>query len=164
MVTRSMTIHPKLVIIPVDAEMRVMSGRDLMERLTTTDDRHPAIMVTGHGDLPIAVHVTKANEKHLPEEAFSHQELLANVEHAPRETPAGNNGGVADDKIAPHFGGLTVRQREVLGLVLAGQRNKDIAAILGISQRTVENHRARIMRKTGSKSLAALVRLALEAA
>jgi len=163
MVNRTTRLDPTLVIIPVDAEMRGMSGHDLMERLTTVDHRHPAIMITGHGDLPIAVHVTRASDSNFFGTLVDHQELLASIEGALKKTPDANKRSVARDIAATHFGGLTARQREIVDLVLAGHRSKDIAAILGISQRTVENHRAAVMKRTGSKSLATLIRLALGA-
>jgi two-component system, chemotaxis family, CheB/CheR fusion protein len=91
-------------------------------------------------------------------------ELLASIDHALEQMRDSAKLSAWREAAAARLAGLTARQRQILDLVLAGQPSKNIAADLGISQRTVENHRNAIMRKTGSKSLPALVRLALASA
>jgi two-component system, chemotaxis family, CheB/CheR fusion protein len=89
--------------------------------------------------------------------------LLASVDRALEQSHDATKPSAWREDAADHVAGLTIRQREIMELVLAGHPSKNIAADLGISQRTVENHRAAIMKKTGSKSLPALARLALAA-
>ena len=122
-------------------------------------------MITGNGDVPMAVEAMKAGAVDFIEKPIGHVELLASIERA-----LDQNGDVA--KLSASAGvrpcacvaSLTARQRQIMDLVLAGHPSKNIAADLGISQRTVDNHRAAIMKKTGSKSLPALIRLAIAAA
>jgi two-component system CheB/CheR fusion protein len=90
--------------------------------------------------------------------------LLESIERAMDHARDGDKLAAWRESAARHVAGLTARERQIMDLVLAGQPSKNIAADLGISQRTVENHRAAVMRKTGSKSLPALARLALAAA
>ncbi len=90
--------------------------------------------------------------------------MLASVERALDQSRDSSKLSAWRETAAHHVAGLTARQRQIMELVIAGHPNKNIAADLGISQRTVENHRASIMKKTGSKSLPALTRLALAAA
>jgi two-component system CheB/CheR fusion protein len=112
----------------------------------------------------MAVAAMKAGAVDFIEKPFSAADLLAGVAHALElARDAGKLAARREDATA-HLSGLTNRQREIMELVLAGQPSKIIAADLGISQRTVENHRAAIMRKTGAVSLPALARLALVAA
>src|SRR4029077_20723244 len=91
-------------------------------------------------------------------------ELFASIEHALEHTRDSAKLSVRQEVAATRLAGLTVRQRQIMELVLAGHPSKNIAADLRISQRTVENHRAAVMKKTGSKSVPALARLALAAA
>jgi two-component system CheB/CheR fusion protein len=98
------------------------------------------------------------------EKPIGREELIASIERALELSQDSNKLQEWREAAATHLAGLTARQREVMDRVLAGQPSKNIAADLGISQRTVENHRASIMKRTGSKSLPALARLALVAA
>jgi two-component system CheB/CheR fusion protein len=106
----------------------------------------------------------KAGALDFIEKPVSRDELLACVERALEQSRDSSKQVAWREDAANHLAGLTPRQREIMELVLAGHPSKNIAADLGISQRTVENHRASIMKKTGSKSLPALARLALAAA
>ena len=148
----------------VDAYLPGMNGLDLMQQLVARGHRLPTTMITGHGDIAIAVEAMKAGAIEFIEKPIAGPELLTAV------TRALDLARDATSSIAWHADAraqittLTNRQREIMDLILAGHPNKNIAADLGISQRTVENHRASIMKKTGAKSLPALARLAVAAA
>jgi two-component system, chemotaxis family, CheB/CheR fusion protein len=148
----------------VDVLMPGMSGVELIERLKVEGHQLPAIMITGSGAVPMAVQAMKAGAVDFIEKPVGHEELLASVKRALDQTRDIATLSVHRDKAALSVASLTTRQRQILDLVLAGHPSKNIAADLGISQRTVDNHRAAIMRKTGSKSLPALIRTALAAA
>jgi two-component system CheB/CheR fusion protein len=120
-------------------------------------------MITGNSDVAIAVEAMKAGASDFIEKPFSRIELLASVDRALEQSRDSGKLMAWREDAASHIAGLTPRQREVMEMVLAGHPSKNIAADLGISQRTVENHRAAIMSKTGTKSLPALARLALAA-
>ena len=106
----------------------------------------------------------KAGVSDFIEKPISRDELLASVERALEQSRGSSKLSARREDAARHFAGLTPRQHQIMELVLAGHPSKNIAADLRISQRTVENHRASIMKKTGSKSVPALARLALAAA
>jgi two-component system, chemotaxis family, CheB/CheR fusion protein len=97
------------------------------------------------------------------EKPIRRDELFASIEHALEHIRGSETLSVRQEAAAARLAGLTARQRQIMELVLAGHPSKNIAADLGISQRTVENHRAAVMKKTGSHSLSALIRLALAA-
>jgi two-component system CheB/CheR fusion protein len=148
----------------VDAYLPGMSGLELLERLHAEGRQIPAIMITANSDVTIAVQAMKAGALDFIEKPIAMEDLLASVDmaldHSRDETKL--HAWRAD---AAHLvAGLTHRQHQVMDMVLAGHPSKNIAADLGISQRTVETHRASIMKKTGSKSLPALARMALAAA
>ena len=148
----------------VDALMPGMSGVELIERLKAEGHELPAIVITGSGAVPMAVQAMKAGAADFIEKPIGHEELLASVERALDQTRDTATLSASRETAAIRVASLTTRQRQILDLVLAGHPSKNIAADLGISQRTVDNHRAAIMRKTGSKSLPALIRTALAAA
>ena len=148
----------------VDVLMPGMSGVELIERLKAEGHQLPAIMITGSGAVPMAVQAMKAGAVDFIEKPVGHEELLASLRRALDQTRDSAALSARRDKAALSVAGLTTRQRQILDLVLAGHPSKNIAADLAISQRTVDNHRAAIMRKTGSKSLPALIRTALAAA
>jgi len=148
----------------VDALMPGMSGIELIERLKVEGHQLPAIVITGNGAVPMAVQAMKAGAVDFIEKPVRSEELLASLERALEQTHDNAKLSASRDTAATRVASLTTRQRQILDLVLAGHPSKNIAADLGISQRTVDNHRAAIMRKTGSKSLPALVRTALAAA
>jgi len=114
--------------------------------------------------VPMAVQAMKAGAADFIEKPIAAADLLAGIDRALERSQDSAKRTAWQASAAQHIAGLTARQREIMQLVLAGQPSKNIAADLGISQRTVENHRASIMRKTGTKSLPALARLALAAA
>ena len=148
----------------IDAYLPGMSGLELLRRLRDAGDRLPAIMITGNSDVPMAVQAMKAGAADFIEKPVGRSELLASVERALEQSRDATKLSAWREDAANRVAGLTPRQRQIMELVLAGHPSKNIAADLGISQRTVENHRASIMKKTGSKSLPALARFALAAA
>jgi two-component system CheB/CheR fusion protein len=148
----------------IDAYLPGMSGLELLKKLHDDGHRLPSIMITGSSDVPMAVEAMKAGALDFIEKPIGRDELIAGIERALELSQDSNKLQEWRESAATHLAGLTSRQREVMDRVLAGQPSKNIAADLGISQRTVENHRASIMKRTGSKSLPALARLALVAA
>ncbi len=157
--------HPgREACLLIDAYLPGMSGLELLQRLTDAGHRLPAIMITGHSDVSTAVQAMKAGASDFIEKPVGRGELLASIERALEQSRDVNTLLAGREAAAHHMAGLTPRQRQIMERVLSGEPSKNIAADLGISQRTVENHRASIMKKTGAKSLPALARLALAAA
>ena len=139
----------------VDARMPGMGGLELLRRLRDQGRALPAIVMTGHGDVTMAVDAMKAGARDFIEKPIKCEDLLDAIERL-GETPS--PGGTVTA-----IAGLTTRERQVMDLVLAGHPSKMIAYELGISRRTVECHRSNVMKKAGAKSLAALIRVALAA-
>jgi two-component system CheB/CheR fusion protein len=148
----------------IDAYLPGMNGLTLLGRLQDAGHQLPAIMITGSSDVQMAVLAMKAGASDFIEKPISRNELLACVDLALERARDSTKLSVWQDNAATHVASLTPRQRQIMEMVLAGNPSKNIAADLGISQRTVENHRASIMSKTATKSLPALARLALAAA
>jgi FixJ family two-component response regulator len=143
----------------VDALMPEMDGFELIERLKAAGHEFPIIMITGNGDMQMAIRAMRTGAADFIEKPISADELLSAIERALDRTPDAARRETAAARVAI----LSARERQILILVLEGQPSKNIAADLGLSQRTVENHRAAIMRKTGARSVAQLVRLVLAA-
>lgn len=143
----------------VDAGLPGMSGLELVQKLHAADYHLAAIMITGQANVPMAVEAMKAGAVDFMQKPVSCARFVATVRAALDALPAREEARSHCDDAVRKLNGLTARQRQVLGMVVAGVANKNIAADLGISQRTVESHRAAIMRKSASKSLPALVRL-----
>jgi two-component system CheB/CheR fusion protein len=141
-----------------------MTGIELLNRLAKGGDVLPAIMITGNSDVPIAVAAMKAGASDFIEKPIGADELRASIERALERSRDVSKLSAWRAAAAERIAMLTAREREIMDLVLVGHPNKNIAADLGISQRTVENHRAAVMKKTGTKSLPELARLALAAA
>jgi two-component system CheB/CheR fusion protein len=148
----------------IDANLPGMGGIELLWRLSDAGHRMPSIMITGNSDVPMAVEAMKAGASDFIEKPINAVELLASIDFALGNWRDSHKLTAWREAAAAHVAGLTARQRQIMEMVLAGHPSKNIAVDLGISQRTVENHRASIMKRTGSKSLPALARLALAAA
>ena len=148
----------------VDAYLPGLSGLELLQRLRSNDDQLPAIMITGQSDVHMAVEAMRAGASDFIEKPIASAELLASIERALDHSSDSEKLSSWRETASGAVGSLTARQQEVMAMVIAGHPSKNIAADLGISQRTVENHRARVMQRTGCKSLPALARLALAAA
>jgi two-component system CheB/CheR fusion protein len=147
----------------VDAQMQGMGGLALLERLKSERSELPAIMITGYGDVSMAIRAMKAGAMDFIEKPIRADELIASIDSALDRTQDSGKRSAWQASAAKSIADLTPREHQVMDLVLAGHPSKNIAADLGVSQRTVENHRAAIMKKTGSKSIPALIRLALAA-
>ncbi len=147
----------------VDAHLPGMSGLELLQHLRAAGGRLPAIMITGGGDVPMAVEAMKAGAVDFVEKPISAADLSASVERALDRSKDSNKLAAWQASAGDQIAGLSRRQHQIMDMVLAGHPSKNIAVDLGISQRTVENHRAAIMKKTGAGSLPALARLALAA-
>jgi two-component system, chemotaxis family, CheB/CheR fusion protein len=147
----------------IDAYLPGMNGLELLQRLSAAGERLPAIMITGNSDVPMAVEAMKAGASDFIEKPISRGDLLVSIKHALEHARDATKLSAWREDAKTRVASLTPRQRQIMDLVLGGHPSKNIAVDLGISQRTVENHRASIMKKTGSKSLPALARLALTA-
>lgn len=147
----------------VDARLPGLSGLELLARLREAGDAIPSIMVTGFSDLPTAVLAMRRGAADFVTKPVRLRVLLEVLDRAMSRPLGSGNPSAARADAARRLASLTPRQREILDRVLAGQPSKNIAADLGISRRTVEVHRAAIMRQLKAKSLPALVRLVLTA-
>jgi two-component system CheB/CheR fusion protein len=147
----------------IDDRLPGMGGVALLEALRAERSSLPAVMLTGSGDTAMAISAMKAGAADLIEKPASASDLLASIGQALDQATDDRARNGARRIALKSFADLTPREREVLARVLEGAPNKIIAGDLGISQRTVENHRAAVMRKTGATSLPDLVRLAMAA-
>ena len=146
-----------------DIRMPEMDGLELQRCLSERSLSFPLIVITGHGDVPLAVRAMKAGALDFIEKPFSSQAILGSVATALSRLQADAGRDPAAVAAAAKLELLSSREREVLEGLLAGLPNKSIAYDLAISPRTVEIHRARVMDKMGARGLSELVRLALAA-
>jgi FixJ family two-component response regulator len=147
----------------LDVKMPGMSGLALQQELAGRGVSIPIVFITAHGDIPLAVRACKAGALHFIEKPFSDAQLVQLV----REGLERDQATVAEKTELAQFvarlTSLTARETEIMDLVVAGKTNKETATELGVSPRTVEVHRARLMTKLGMDSVATLVRLRLRA-
>ena len=145
----------------LDVRMPGMSGLELQARLAAEEIHPPVIIVTGHGDVPMAVRAVQAGAVNFIEKPFNDQALLDSI-HRALELDARRRGQARElAAVRARLASLTPRERQVMELVVKGLRNKMIAAELNVSQSTVEAHRARVMEKMGAGSLSELMRMVL---
>ena len=144
----------------LDVRMPGMTGLELQEKLAAQPLCHPVIIITGHGDVPMAVRAMRAGVVDFIQKPFSDAALLERIDKAIKLDGQTRSDRTRQMEIAGRMDRLTPRERQVMGLVVDGKANKQTAAVLGISQKTVEIHRANVMKKTGAESLAELVRMA----
>lgn len=147
----------------LDVHMPDMDGLQLQAEVTRRGMRLPVIVMTGHGDVPIAVRAMKAGAVDFIEKPFTDDALLESVHRALAIAAKVDRESVEVSETKRRFGTLTARECDVFEGMVAGRPNKVIAHDLGISPRTVEIHRARVMDKMNARSLSALVRMALAA-
>jgi two-component system response regulator FixJ len=142
-----------------DVRMPEMTGIELLNRIKDRMPLIPAIVITGHGDIPLAVEAMKAGAVDFIEKPFDEEVLLKAVEAALDKAGGEENGQMQD--VLMRLATLSEREHQVLTGLVAGQANKVIAAAHGISPRTVEVYRANVMTKMQAKSLPELVRMAV---
>lgn len=150
-------------VLIADIRMPEMDGLELQQRLGERALPFPVILITGHGDVPLAVHAMKAGAVDFIEKPFAADAILAAIDAALTRRAGAGKPDPAAQAAAGRLAELSPREREVLDGLVAGLPNKAIAYDLAISPRTVEIHRARVMHKMQAKSLSELVRLALAA-
>ncbi len=144
-----------------DVRMPGLSGLDLQHELKSRDCALPLILITGHGDIPMAVNAIKEGAFDFIEKPFDHERLIDAIDKATAHGERTRSEQAELTDIAQRAAELSERQRNVMDLVVQGLSNKEIAHDLGISPRTVENYRAWVMEKMGANNLAELVRKAL---
>ncbi len=163
--------------ILLDVRLPGIDGLSLLARIRAAGQTTPVVVITGHGDVAMAVRALQCGAQDFIEKPFDDADLVGRIEAVKpatgiNETGPGTTGGAATGDAAAireaasareQLSTLTRRETEVMREIVAGYPNKLIAHRLGISPKTVELHRARVMNKTGSKSLSHLVRLALKA-
>ena len=146
----------------LDVRMPGMSGLELQEQLNIRGAIIPVIFITGHGDIPMAVDAMQQGAFDFLQKPFRDQDLIDRIQRALAKDKANRAELSQRSRVREHFESLTPREREVLTLVTSGKPNKIMAADLGVSQRTVEIHRARVMEKMHASSLAQLVRMMMD--
>jgi two-component system response regulator FixJ len=140
-----------------DIRMPGLSGLELQQRLNEQHAEIPIIFITGHGDVPMAVTAMKGGAADFIQKPFRDQDLIDRIHKALEDDRQRRASRAEQDSIRERLALLTPRETEVMERVVRGQANKVIAMDLGVSQRTVELHRARVMRKLKMRSLAELV-------
>ena len=145
----------------LDIRMPGMSGLELQRELANRECPLPVIFITAHGDIPMAVEAVRNGALDFIQKPFDDKQLVGKIEHALSESLQKQEEGLEKAEIRRRVDTLTAREREVMSQVVEGKANKVIAGDLGVSQRTVEIHRARVMEKMQAGSLAHLVRMVL---
>ena len=140
-----------------DIRMPGLSGLELQQRLNEQRSEIPIIFITGHGDVPMAVTAMKSGAVDFLQKPFRDQDLIDRIHKALDRDGDARKGRAEREEIRARLALLTPREREVMERVVRGQANKVIAMDLGVSQRTVELHRARVMKKLRLRSVAELV-------
>jgi FixJ family two-component response regulator len=146
----------------LDIRMPGMSGLELQQQLNMRGAVIPVVFISGHGDIPMAVEAMQHGAFDFLQKPFRDQDLIDRVQKAMERDAASRDQLRQLEQVRERFDTLTVREREVLGLMTLGKQNKVMAGDLGVSQRTVEIHRARVMEKMAARSLAQLVRMMIE--
>lgn len=144
----------------LDIRMPLMSGLELQQQIAERGIAIPIIFITGHGDVSMAVQAMRAGAVDFVEKPFKDQDLLDRINQALALDRSRRAAADQREAIRGRFAALTPREHEVMRRIVHGQANKVIAVELGVSERTVEIHRAKVMSKTGAKSLAELVAMA----
>lgn len=147
----------------LDIRMPGLGGLELQDKLNEMGSTLPVIFITGHGDVPMAVEAMQKGAVDFIQKPFRDQELLDRIGEAVKADQEKRTAREEQHAVRERIEKLTNREREVLDLVVTGKPNKVIAYELGVSQRTVEIHRARVMEKMEAKSLADLVRMHMAA-
>ncbi len=148
--------HPGCLI--VDVRMPGMSGLELQRQLAERSISRPVIIITGHGDVEMAVRAMKAGAFDFVQKPFNDQVLLDLIQSALEKNARASQDIAERLRVAEQLGQLTNRERQVLDGIVGGDSNKEIATRLGLSEKTIEFHRSKVMRKMEARSLADLTR------
>jgi FixJ family two-component response regulator len=141
----------------IDVRMAGMSGLVLQEKLNELDAGVPVIIITGHGDVPMAVRALQAGAVDFIQKPYRDQLLLDSINKALAADAVARRSSAGSDDLVKQLATLTKREREILDMLVDGQRSKDIARALDISHRTVEAHRQNTLRKMGVSSVKELI-------
>lgn len=152
-------LAPECVV--TDVKMQGLDGLELLQRIHEMGYGFPVIVMTGHGDVPLAVKAMKLGAKDFIEKPFDGEALVAVVRSA--LAPGGNAGHRGDDELTARIASLSQREAQVLKGLISGQTNKEIARAFDLSPRTVEVYRAKLMTKMQAGSISELVRMAIKA-
>ena len=144
----------------LDVRLPGQSGLDVQRQLAETNHQIPIVFITGHGDIPMSVRAVKAGAVEFLTKPFRDQDLLDAVRQALERDRQRRTQEAETTKLRKHYASLTSREQEVLGFILRGYINKQIAAEIGLSEPTVKLHRSRLMHKMQANSLAELIRMA----
>jgi FixJ family two-component response regulator len=145
-------------VILLDQRMTGMTGLELQAELASRGIDLPIIFITGHGDVQMSVKAVKAGAIDFLEKPFSNEDLLASIREAFTRADDSKQHRDLIAELRKRHASLTDREREVLQHVVAGMSNRNLAQLLGVSDRTIEVHRSRVMKKMGAESLPDLVR------
>tara|TARA_Y100000294_G_scaffold139306_1_gene132773 strand:- start:324 stop:950 length:627 start_codon:yes stop_codon:yes gene_type:complete len=145
----------------IDVRMPGMSGLELQHELTARGIKLPIVIITGHGDVQMAVRAMKAGALDFIEKPFNDQEILEVVQRAVDRSVSAVESSAVKEELESRIASLTPRERQVLELVVTGLPNRGIALELGRSEKTVEFHRANVMEKMQAKSLADLMKMVM---
>ena len=148
--------HDTASCVVLDLWMPGMTGLELQERLARSHIPASVVFITGHGDVPTSVRAMKAGAVDFLMKPFEAPQLIAAVEAALARSRTARAAQAERERITERFSHLTPREREVLGCLIEGKRNKNIAAELGATEKTIKVHRARVQQKMGVRSIAEL--------
>jgi two-component system, LuxR family, response regulator FixJ len=151
-------VHSCLVL---DIRMPEMSGLEVQQQLNRRGAMLPVIFITGHGDVPMAVQAMKEGAFEFIQKPFRDQDLLDRINHALKLDADNRTNAARRSDVQHRLESLTPREKQVMNFIVDGSANKVIAIDLGLSERTVEIHRAKVMEKMGARSVAHLVKLHL---
>jgi FixJ family two-component response regulator len=158
----SLDRHEQFDCVVSDVRMPGMSGLDLMKHLNERAYPGPVILITGHGDVDMAVGAIKNGAFDFIEKPFDEARLLSSIRQGAERMRQSKSDAAELDDLQTRFDSLSARQREVMELAVAGLSSKEIGIRLNISPKTVENHRAWVMERIGARNVADLIRKAMK--